>query len=166
MGGLRRIGASWALGYVFLLLYFFNCIFLTILKNLLKVLCLQMMTSRVAGRKMHRNGDGSSSGARDVLRRNMSQATRRCQYVFFFVVFFITFLYYVCFRLVSTYEGINEDSRHDASRVFRYVLVLIYILNYTNKYYSYVLCQWLRMETSGAWAAWMGAGVKWEARDA
>ena len=71
--------------------YFFNCIFLTILKNLLKVLCLQMMTSRVAGREMHQNGDGSSSGARDVLRRNMSQAARRRQYVFFLLFLLLSF---------------------------------------------------------------------------
>ena len=68
-------------------MFFSYHIFLTILKNLLKVLCLQMMTSRVAGREVHRNGDGSSSGAQDVLRRNMSRATRWRQYVFFLLFF-------------------------------------------------------------------------------
>ena len=65
-----------------------------------------------------RNGDGSGSG----------------QYVLF-CCFFTIFLYYVYFRLISTYEGINEDSRRDTSRVLRYVFFLIiYIFNYTNEY--------------------------------
>ena len=64
------------------------------------------------------NGDGSGSG----------------QYVLF-CCFFTIFLYYVYFRLISTYEGINEDSRRDASRVLRYVFFLIiYIFTYTNEY--------------------------------
>ena len=69
-------------------MFFSYCIFLTILENLLKVLCLQMMTSRVAGREMHQNGNGSSSEAQDMLRCNMSRAARWCQYVIFFCCFF------------------------------------------------------------------------------
>jgi hypothetical protein len=54
-------------------MFFYYCIFLTILTSLLKVLCLQMMTSRVtvAGK-----GDGNG-GARDTSRLEL-------RHVFFF----------------------------------------------------------------------------------
>ena len=61
MGSLRRISVSQALGYLFFSYCFF---FKTILTSPVKVLCLQMMTSRVTGKG---DGDGDD-GARDASR--------------------------------------------------------------------------------------------------
>ena len=70
-----------------------------------------------------------------------TQHVLSCQYVFLLLFYYIynIFLYYVYFRLISTYEGINEDSRHDASRVLRYVFfssIFLIILTSIHRYYA------------------------------
>ena len=67
-----------------------------------------------------------------------TQHVSSCQYVFLLLFYYI-YLYYVYFRLISTYEGINEDSRHDASRVLRYVFfssMFLIILTSIHRYYA------------------------------
>jgi hypothetical protein len=104
----------------------------------------------------------AAAGARDATRLELPVCFFYCFYYYIYIIF----LYYVYFRLISTYEGINEDSRHDASRVLRYVFSSIFLIILTSIHRYYANDSEWRHQEPERQGRDMGPGVKWEAWDA